>query len=86
MEIINRRGTGVSLIAISAFLISSKYISAAIFGSGTANWDEQLFRAMLSSVGTTLSYCSVLALIIGIIYLVWGEYDELKIQKNKVNK
>lgn len=29
----NKRGTGVTFIAIAAFLFSAKYISAAIFGS-----------------------------------------------------
>ncbi|BAU26936.1 hypothetical protein DFP93_10417 [Aneurinibacillus soli] len=77
-----RRGTGVAFIAISAFLISTKYISAAIFGSGVTNWDEQLFNGMLDYVGNTLSNFSLWTLIIGIVYISWGEYDELKIEKN----
>jgi hypothetical protein len=72
----NKRGTGVMFIAIAAFLFSVKYLSAAIFGSGVASWDSELFNAMLSSVGTPLSICSILALIIGIAYIAWGEYEE----------
>lgn len=79
---LNKRGTGVAFIAISAFLFSVKYISAAIFSSGVSSWDEDLFNAMLSYVGSPLSICSILALILGIAYIAWGEYEEL-IQKNK---
>lgn len=55
----NKRGTGVASIAISTFLFSAKYISEAIFGSGVSSWDEDLFNAMLSYVGSPLSICSI---------------------------
>jgi hypothetical protein len=71
----NRRGTGIIFIVISAFLISIKYLSAAIFGSGVSSWSVNLFQAMLNYVGDTLSNFSVLALILGIAYIVWGEID-----------
>lgn len=80
-----KRGTGVSFIAISALLISIKYISAAIFGSGVESWDQELFNAMLSYVGSTLSNFSLWSLLIGIVYIVWGEYEELKL-KRKTSK
>ncbi|WP_432352065.1 hypothetical protein [Sporosarcina sp. A2] len=77
----SRRGIGISFIAISAFLLSVKYISAAIFGSGVSSWDEDLFSSMLSYVGKPLSTFSLLSLIIGTAYIVWGEYEELKLKK-----
>ncbi|MEH6940014.1 hypothetical protein V7056_19545 [Bacillus sp. JJ664] len=77
-----RRGLGISFITISALLISTKYLSAGIFGSSVVSWSEELFNAMLDSVGNTLSNLSILSLIIGILYLVWGEYEEFNI-KNK---
>ena len=73
-----KRGTGIAFIAISAFLISTKYISAAIFGSGVSSWNEDLFNIMLSSVGNTLNIFSILSLLVGIFYIVWEEYEELK--------
>jgi len=79
-----KRGTGVSFVAISAFLISIKYISAAIFGSGVSSWDEELFYAMLLYVGNTLSNLSLLSLFTGVIYILWGEYEELQL-KRKTN-
>ncbi|MBD8036679.1 hypothetical protein H9635_07990 [Solibacillus sp. A46] len=77
----NKRGTGVAFIAIAAFLFSAKYISAAIFGSGVLSWNEELFNAMLTNVGSPLNVGSIIALIIGIAYLAWGEYEEFKSKK-----
>ncbi|RSL28808.1 hypothetical protein D7Z54_34535 [Salibacterium salarium] len=78
----SKRGTGVAFIAISAFLISSKYISASIFGSGVSSWSESLYDNMLGYVGNTLSIFSLFAFIIGTAYIVWGEYEDWK-NKNK---
>ncbi|EAD4890059.1 hypothetical protein EPB37_15960, partial [Listeria monocytogenes] len=76
-----KRGTGVTFIAIAAFLFSAKYISAAIFGSNLASHNRELFLAMLEYIGYPLSICSVIALLIGLAYIVWGEYEEFIIKK-----
>lgn len=81
-----KRGTGVAFIAISAFLISSKFISAAIFGSGVNGWDESLYKMMLEYVGNTLSNFSLFAFIIGIGYIFWGEYEDWKNKNKNINK
>lgn len=77
----SKRGTGVAFIAIAAFLFSAKYIGAAIFGSGVSSWNEELFNAMLSYVGSPLNVCSIIALIIGVAYIIWGEYEEITMKK-----
>lgn len=77
----SKRGTGVAFIAIAALLFSSKYISAAIFGSGILEWHKDLFNEFLSYVGSPLSICSIISLIIGIAYIAWGEYEEYKMKK-----
>ena len=80
----NKRGAGVSFIAISALLFSTKYITAAIFGSNVVSWDKELFQAMLSYTGSPLNTLSIVALVIGIGYVCWAEYEELK-SKGKSN-
>ena len=77
----NKRGTGVAFIAIASFLFSAKYISAAIFGSSVTSWDEDLFNAMLSYIGNPLSICSIIALLLGLVYIAWGEYEEFTMKK-----
>jgi len=74
----SRRMAGVSLIAISALLFSTRYLSAAIFGSGVSSWNSKLFQAMLTYVGNELVTLSGMALIGGILYLVWAELDHRK--------
>jgi len=74
----SRRMAGVSLIAISALLFSTRYLSAAIFGSGVSSWNSELFQAMLTYVGNELVTLSGMALIGGILYLVWAELDHRK--------
>lgn len=74
----SRRMAGVSLIAISALLFSTRYLSAAIFGSGVSSWNRELFQAMLTYVGNELVTLSGMALIGGILYLVWAELDHRK--------
>ncbi|MBU9674305.1 hypothetical protein KQ939_15065 [Planococcus sp. CP5-4] len=74
----NRRGTGTIFILIAAMLYSAKYISAAIFGSATTSWDEELFDIFLSYTGTSLHALSIIALISGIVYIGWAEIGEIK--------
>ncbi|WP_341280396.1 hypothetical protein [Paenibacillus sp. FSL H8-0537] len=72
----NKRKTAVTLMSISAFLYGTRYISAAIFGSNIASWNEELFHNMLSYIGPEPLRWSKYALILGIIYLVWAEVEE----------
>jgi len=78
---VNKRGTGMVFILISAILFSAKYISAAIFGSGLTSWDEELFQNMLAYIGTPLHTLSILALAIGISYICWAEFEEIRAKK-----
>lgn len=72
----NKRTAGVGLLAIAAFLYATRYIAAAIFGSGIASFSTELFRSMLQYVGIAPLVWSTLAAIAGVAYLVWAEIDE----------
>ena len=74
----NRRAAGVCFCAIAAVLFATRYITAAIFGSGVVSWDAGLFRAMLEYVGTPLLTLSILSLVVGIAYLVFSEFKRDK--------
>ena len=69
----NRRGTGALLILVGALLHGARFLSAAIFGSGVASWNRDLFRAMLQYVGPELAVAGYVAVGVGILYMVWGE-------------
>ena len=74
----SRRTVGVSLIAIAAVLYATRYIAAAIFGSGVSSWSSNIFRAMQADIGNDLVWLSIIALIGGILYLMWAEIDVVK--------
>lgn len=81
MIIISRRTTGTILLLISAFMYGIRYLSAAIFGSGVSSWSRDLFDAMLDYVGDGPKNLSILALIAGIIYLIWAETEGINRKK-----
>lgn len=72
----SRRTTGTILLAISAVLYATRYLSAAIIGSSFLNWSANLFNTMLEYIGPGLVNWSLIALTVGIIYLVWAEIEE----------
>jgi hypothetical protein len=61
---------------IAAILFTARYLTAAIFGSNLTTWNGELFQAMLEYTGRPLTILSVIALVIGIIYLVLSEVLE----------
>lgn len=72
-----RRTTGTILLLVAAFLYGIRYLSAAIFGSNVNSWNGELFKSMLSYIGKGPTNLSILALILGLIYLVWAEIEEI---------
>ena len=74
----NNKGVGVILCLISAVLTSARYIAAAIFMSNVSSWDSSLFQAGLSYVGSPLIITAVIALIVGICFLVYGVLQDFK--------
>ena len=71
----NRRGTGVIFILISAMLFSARYISAALFSTGISTWNMELFQSMLGYTGNVLLILSIISLAAGIIYLILGGFQ-----------
>ncbi len=68
-----RRTVGVCFCFISALLFSTRYITAAIFGSNVSSWSKELFNAMLEYTGGELFILSIVSLIIGSVYLISSE-------------
>lgn len=73
----NKRAAGVVFVCVAAFLYASRYITAAIYMSGTVSWDAELFSNGLEYVGSPLLILSIISLIIGGIYLFLAEIEHL---------
>ena len=81
----SRRTVGAILIFTAAFLYGVRYLAAGFFGSNVTSWNQGLFNAMLDSVGPNLVRLSCVALVFGVVYLVWAEVEEM-IKKDKAKK
>lgn len=77
----NNKLIGVIFCCISAILMCTRYLSVAIFMSGASIWDEQLLSAVKSEVVPPLFLASFVALIVGILFLAYGLYQEFKKDK-----
>ena len=73
----SRRSTGTVLVAVSALLYASRFLAAAIFGSGVSSWNRDLFNAMLHNVGPGLLLWSRMAFLAGLVYLVLAEVESV---------
>jgi pantothenate kinase len=76
-----KRATGLALLLIAALLESTRYISAAIYGSGVSldgGYGPDQFNKWLGYTSSGLSIWALLAFIIGIVYLIWAEYEEYR--------
>ncbi|HEX2978948.1 MAG TPA: hypothetical protein VHO48_01670 [Anaerolineaceae bacterium] len=74
----NRRAVGCVFVAIAALLYAARFVSAAIFMSNLQNWSRDLFLGAMSYVGPDLHRWALAALLIGVLYLIWGEWSDLK--------
>ena len=77
----NNKGVGIVFFLISAILISTRYLSAAIYMSSFTTSSSELFNHSLEYVGPTLQTWSIIALIAGIVFLGLGVYQDMT--KNK---
>lgn len=68
----NNKGVGAIFCLIAAILMSTKYISAAVFMSGSPSWSADLFKSGLSYVGPMPTIAGAIALGIGVFFLVLG--------------
>jgi len=74
----NNKGVGAVFCFISALLMATRYVSAALFMSNVTSWGADLFQSGLSYVGLPLKIASIIALIAGIVFLGCGIYQDIK--------
>ncbi len=74
----SRRATGTAFFGIAAFLFGIPYIAAAIYIS-SANLSEfgsEVYMRWMGYIGSLPWVLAGVALIIGIGYLVWAEFEK----------
>lgn len=74
----NRKVIGCVFCVIAALLYVTRFIAAAIYMSNVASQSRELFQNSMNYVGKDLHLWALAALIIGIVYIVSGEWNDLK--------
>ena len=74
----NNKGVGAIFCLIAAILAGARYLSAAIFMSGTSSWSADLFTESLKYVGPVLQIAAIIALAVGIFFLILGLFKDEK--------
>ncbi len=69
----NRRGAGIALIAIAAFLLGVKYLTAGV--SGQTYFVDRVPILPLFYVGPQLSNLATISCIAGVAYVIWAEIE-----------
>jgi hypothetical protein len=69
----SRRTTGIAFIGIAALMYVTRFLSAAIWGQGFSTWNTENFRSLLGYVDQGLTTLSIIALIVGAVYILWAE-------------
>lgn len=82
VEVMNNKGIGSIFCLIAALLTSARYLSAAIFMSGVSSWDSDLFSCGLEYIGSPLKTASIISLVVGILFLVYGISQDIKKDKS----
>ena len=79
----NNKGIGAIFCLIAAILISVYYLTAAIFMSNVSSWNAGLFAAGLEYEGTILLTAAIIALLVGILFLGYGVFQDIKEKMNR---
>ena len=74
----NNKGVGAVFCLIAAILMSARYVTAAIFMSGISTWSSEMFQTSLNYIGPALPTAAIAALIVGVIFLGIGVFQDIK--------
>ena len=68
---------------IADIFIAALYMAAAIFMSNVSSLDAGLFASGLEYIGPELKIASIIALVVGIVFLGVGIYQDIKEKRNE---
>lgn len=82
----SRRTAGIYLICAGAMLYATQFLTAAIFGSGVASWNQDIFNSMIQATDQGLQVWSKIAFGVGLFYLAWAEVGNFLVHSKHSNK
>ena len=70
-----RQLVGAVFCSIAAVLYAARHVGAAMIVSTKTGDQREAYRFALQAGGSELLLLSIIALLIGLVYLAWGEYE-----------
>lgn len=68
----NKKGVGAIFCLISAILFAARSLTAATYFSSTPSWSGEDFQRALEYIGPGLLIASIVALVLGACFLIFG--------------
>ncbi len=70
-----RQLVGAVFCTIAAVLYAARHVGAALIVPTNTGDQREAYRFALQAGGSELLLLSIIALLIGLVYLAWGEYE-----------
>ena len=70
-----RQLVGAVFCTIAAVLYAARHVGAAMIVSTKMGDQREAYRFALQAGGSELLVLSIIALLVGLVYLAWGEYE-----------
>lgn len=82
----NKQGLGGLFCLISAIVFTAWQLSAAIYMSNASSWSGELFKSGLEYTAGSMPTISVIALVVGVLFILWGEWESRSRKKEHSDK
>ena len=70
-----RQLVGTVLLVVAAILHAARHLGAMVFVANKTGDMGEAYSSALRAGGSELITLSVIALLVGLVYLLWGEYE-----------
>ena len=76
-----RQLVGAVFLAVAAILYAARHVGAMVYIANKTGNMEEAYRFALRVGGAKLLTLSVMALVVGLAYLLWGEYERWAVRR-----
>jgi hypothetical protein len=76
-----RQLVGAVFLAVAAILYAARHVGAMVYVANKTGEMSEAYRSALRVGGAELLTLSVIALVAGLAYLLWGEYESRALRR-----
>ncbi len=79
-----RQLVGAVFLAVAAILYAARHVGAMVYNANKTGDMNEAYESALRVGGAELLTLSVIALVVGLAYLLWGEYESWASRRESV--